>query len=146
MHQSKAREDGDWPIDHRMPYAYGDVVDRYDNYGHDKSSLTQSKEWEEGDQIDRRMPLNAGWNADYYDTHGPANAVDGRSVEGRYAQMGTHADDYDLVQLENPVLNPPFNNWSVNQPSAPHDSGMGTDGDLGLRDITVDGVNGFNFL
>jgi hypothetical protein len=32
-----AQEDGDWPIDHRMPYAYGNVNDAYDNYGHDKN-------------------------------------------------------------------------------------------------------------
>lgn len=33
-------------------------------------------------------------------------------------------NDDNLVALENPVVNPPFNNWSVNQPSAPHDSGL----------------------
>jgi hypothetical protein len=32
--------------------------------------------------------------------------------------------DNSLVALENPVVNPPFNNWSVNQPSPPHDSGL----------------------
>jgi len=25
-----------------------------------------------------------------------------------------------LAQVENPVANPPYNNWSVNQPSPPH--------------------------
>ena len=30
-------------------------------------------------------------------------------------------DDVAVVQLKNPVNNPPYNNWSVNQPSVPHD-------------------------
>jgi hypothetical protein len=45
----------------------------------------------------------------------------------------------------NPVDNPPFNNWSVNQPSPPHDRGMRGTENLGVRDITIDGVNGFAF-
>jgi len=40
--------------------------------------------------------------------------------------------DYNFVQLENPVVNPPFNNWSVNQPSPPHQRGMVGNEDLGL--------------
>ena len=28
-----------------------------------------------------------------------------------------------LAQTENPFVNPPFNNWSVNQPSPPHATG-----------------------
>ena len=43
-----------------------------------------------------------------------------------------------LAQTENPVVNPPFNNWSVNQPSVPHDSGMNAYEDLG-QNIIVDG-------
>merc|ERR1711988_942264 len=43
-----------------------------------------------------------------------------------------------LAQVENPVVNPPFNNWSVNQPSPPHDHGMGGYEDLG-QNIVVDG-------
>ena len=43
-----------------------------------------------------------------------------------------------LVQLENPVVNPPFNNWSVYQPSPPHDSGLNGKEDLG-QNIIVDG-------
>ena len=46
-----------------------------------------------------------------------------------------------LAQIENPVNNPPFNNWSVNQPSPPHNHGMKGTEDLGMRDIIVDGVN-----
>lgn len=46
-------------------------------------------------------------------------------------------------QMSNPVENPPFNNWSVNQPSPPHAQGLDGYEDLGLRDLTVDGVNGF---
>lgn len=51
----------------------------------------------------------------------------------------------DFVQLNNPVENPPFNNWSVNQPSPPHSKGLRGKEDLGLRDITIDGVNGYAF-
>ena len=51
-----------------------------------------------------------------------------------------------LLSLENPVKNPPFNNWSVNQPSAPHDSGRGSGYDLNLRNLVIDGVNGFDFV
>jgi len=39
-----------------------------------------------------------------------------------------------------------MNNWSVNQPSPPHISGMKGNEDLKLRDITIDGVNGFAFV
>jgi len=43
-----------------------------------------------------------------------------------------------LVQLENPVYNPPWNNWSVNQPSPPHEHGLAGHEDLG-QNIIVDG-------
>ena len=86
------------PIDHRWPYAYGNVKDAYDNYGHDKNT--------------------------------------GNLVE---------LNDETLIALGNPVKNPPFNNWSVNQPSAPHDSGM-SPGNLGLKNMVIDGVNGFDFV
>lgn len=55
-------------------------------------------------------------------------------------------DDSSLVALENPVLNPPFNNWSVNQPSPPHDSGLKGVEDLSLRDLTIDGINGYDLV
>ena len=51
-----------------------------------------------------------------------------------------------LAQITNPVWNPPFNNWSVNQPSVPHDSGDRGDQDLELRDIIIDGVNGYDLV
>ena len=35
-------------------------------------------------------------------------------------------------------MNPPFNNWSVNQPSVPHDHGLNGKADLG-QNIIVDG-------
>jgi hypothetical protein len=56
--------------------------------------------------------------------------------------------DATNVQLDaqNPVWNPPFNNWSVNQPSVPHDSGDRGDQDLELRDIIIDGVNGYDLV
>ena len=40
--------------------------------------------------------------------------------------------------MENPVVNPPFNNWSVNQPSPPHQTGLDGKADLG-QNIIVDG-------
>jgi len=43
-----------------------------------------------------------------------------------------------LAQVGNPVVNPPFNNWSVNQPSPPHATGLGAYQDLG-QNIIVDG-------
>jgi len=48
--------------------------------------------------------------------------------------------DYNFVQTqsENPVVNPPFNNWSVNQPSPPHQRGLDGKADLG-QNILVDG-------
>jgi hypothetical protein len=45
---------------------------------------------------------------------------------------------YDFVQTNNPVVNPPFNNWSVNQPAVPHDHGLNGKADLG-QNIIVDG-------
>jgi hypothetical protein len=43
------------------------------------------------------------------------------------------------VQLaQNPVENPPMNNWSVNQPSPPHAKGLAGDANLG-QNIIVDG-------
>ena len=56
--------------------------------------------------------------------------------------------DATNVQLDatNPVWNPPFNNWSVNQPSVPHDSGDRGDQDLELRDLIIDGVNGYDLV
>merc|ERR1712046_34823 len=43
-----------------------------------------------------------------------------------------------LIQVGNPVENPPFNNWSVNQPSPPHAHGLAGKADLG-QNIIVDG-------
>merc|ERR1719375_274329 len=56
-------------------------------------------------------------------------------------------DEFNLGQKEatnvqtrskNPVWNPPFNNWSVNQPSTPHATGLNAYEDLG-QNIIVDG-------
>jgi hypothetical protein len=49
-----------------------------------------------------------------------------------------NAKKVQLAQLENPVVNPPFNNWSVNQPSVPHEHGLNAYQDLG-QNIIVDG-------
>ena len=43
-----------------------------------------------------------------------------------------------LAQVSNPVNNPPYNNWSVNQPSVPHNHGLAGKADLG-QNIIVDG-------
>ena len=48
------------------------------------------------------------------------------------------------AQVNNPVDNPPFNNWSVNQPSPPHDHGWYGKEDLGLRNLIIEGVDGFD--
>ena len=63
-------------------------------------------------------------------------------------EMNLNQKDSAFVQLdsENPVVNPPFNNWSVNQPSVPHDSGDRGDQDLELRDLVIDGVNGYDLV
>jgi len=61
-------------------------------------------------------------------------------------------DKQNLLQTDaqistgNPVWNPPFNNWSVNQPSPPHDHGERGDQDLELRDLIIDGVNGYDLV
>merc|ERR1712086_1040675 len=47
-----------------------------------------------------------------------------------------------LAQVSNPVVNPPFNNWSVNQPTVAHARG-GVEADLGLRNLIIEGVNGY---
>ena len=51
-----------------------------------------------------------------------------------------------LLQIGNPTENPPMNNWSVNQPSPPHAKGLAGKTDLGLRDLTIDGVDGFDLV
>ena len=50
-----------------------------------------------------------------------------------------------LAQVSNPVVNPPFNNWSVNQPTVAHAQG-GVEADLGLRNLIIEGVNGYDFV
>jgi hypothetical protein len=65
------------------------------------------------------------------------------NIEGKNIEV---TPDESFVQLDNPVENPPFNNWSVNQPSPPHDRGMRGNEDLGLRDIVIDGINGFSLV
>ena len=38
-----------------------------------------------------------------------------------------------IIQMaQNPVENPPMNNWSVHQPSAPHATGLKGDEDMGM--------------
>ena len=57
-----------------------------------------------------------------------------------------HPEDLLNVQTENPVYNPPFNNWSVNQPSPPHDFGDNGHQDMGLRNVIIEGVNGYDLV
>lgn len=65
-------------------------------------------------------------------------------------EVGYNTEPLNLVQTGaqnmNPVLNPPFNNWSVNQPSPPHAHGDDGYQDLELRDIIIDGVNGYDLV
>ena len=42
------------------------------------------------------------------------------------------------LSVRNPVENPPYNNWSVNQPAVPHDAGWAAGADW-EQDIIVDG-------
>jgi hypothetical protein len=78
-----SQEDGDWPIDHRMPYAYGNVNDAYDNYGHDDMKGLVQGDYDDLEPADRRMPLNYGTVPDYYDSHNQ------RSVDGSYVQRSS---------------------------------------------------------
>ncbi len=60
------------------------------------------------------------------------------AIELKKKQAAAKAAGVKLAQIGNPVANPPFNNWSVNQPSPPHDSGLAGRADLG-QNIIVDG-------
>jgi len=66
-------------------------------------------------------------------------------VNGVLETVSAPADSSN-IQLSNPVNNPPYNNWSVNQPSVPHDFGDEGKQDLGVRNIIIDGVNGYDFV
>ena len=48
------------------------------------------------------------------------------------------AADAAYIQTENPVVNPPFNNWSIYQPSVTHARGLDADADLG-QNMIIDG-------
>jgi hypothetical protein len=79
----------------------------------------------------------------------------GRAHLGLNLEVGYNTETLTLAQKEknfvqlgasNPVWNPPFNNWSVNQPSGPHAHGDEGHQDLELRDLIVDGVNGYDLV
>lgn len=55
-----------------------------------------------------------------------------------YAAKKKAADAKPVQLAQNPVENPPMNNWSVNQPSPPHAQGLAGKADLG-QNIIVDG-------
>ena len=65
-----------------------------------------------------------------------------RFKQGKQFHLGP--DVLNLVQVKNPVVNPPFNNWSINQPSVSHAKGLNGEEDIGLRNLVIDGVNGFD--
>ena len=48
------------------------------------------------------------------------------------------ASDASFIQTGNPVVNPPFNNWSIYQPSVKHARGLDGDADLG-QNMIIDG-------
>ena len=48
------------------------------------------------------------------------------------------AVDAAYIQTENPVVNPPFNNWSIYQPSVKHARGLDGAADLG-QNMIIDG-------
>lgn len=84
-----------------------------------------------------------------------ATDTQGRAHLGLQLEVGYNTETLTLAQKEknflqlgatNPVVNPPFNNWSVNQPSPPHASGDEGHQDLELRDMIVDGVNGYDLV
>lgn len=54
------------------------------------------------------------------------------------ASGNSSGNSTSLAQTSNPVTNPPFNNWSVNQPAVPHANGLEAKADLG-QNIIVDG-------
>lgn len=76
--------------------------------------------------------------------NGEARGIDMHQVE--LMMLPNKPENSNLVQLENPMENPPFNNWSVNQPSPPHAKGSRGNADLGVRNIVIDGVDGFDFV
>ena len=51
---------------------------------------------------------------------------------------GVNGFDFVQTKAQNPVENPPLNNWSVNQPAVPHEHGLPGKVDLG-QNIIVDG-------
>ena len=55
-----------------------------------------------------------------------------------YAAKKRDAAAKPIQLAQNPVENPPMNNWSVNQPSPPHAQGLAGKADLG-QNIIVDG-------
>ena len=68
-------------------------------------------------------------------------------INGEARGINTNEEEESsLVQLENPTENPPMNNWSVNQPSPPHVQGYAKNIDLGMRDVLIDGVDGYDFV
>ena len=69
-----------------------------------------------------------------------AKGLPGKTDLGLRDMIIDGVDGYNVVQTktENPTENPPMNNWSVHQPSPPHDKGMAGKEDLGM-DMVVRG-------
>ena len=82
---------------------------------------------------DKPSPITVGL-AQKSDADGLFKLMDANVTRGNLKNLVTDKPSpitVGLAQLANPVVNPPFNNWSVNQPSPPHDSGLAGKGDLG---------------
>jgi len=72
------------------------------------------------------------------DTMGEADLGMNMRVGPDEVHVDKKAKKVNLAQIGNPVVNPPFNNWSVNQPSVPHEHGLSAYQDLG-QNIIIDG-------
>merc|ERR1719160_2173469 len=89
---------------------------------------------------DKPSPITVGL-AQKSDADGLFKLMDANVTRGNLKNLVTDKPSpitVGLAQTTNPVVNPPFNNWSVNQPSPPHQTGLSAYQDLG-QNIIVDG-------
>jgi len=91
---------------------------------------------------DKPSPITVGL-AQKSDADGLFKLMDANVTRGNLKNLVTDKPSpitVGLAQTSNPVVNPPYNNWSVNQPSPPHDSGYAGKESMG-QNIIVDGHN-----
>jgi hypothetical protein len=91
---------------------------------------------------DKPSPITVGL-AQKSDADGLFKLMDANVTRGNLKNLVTDKPSpitVGLAQVTNPVKNPPFNNWSVNQPSPPHDHGYDGKESMG-QNIIVDGHN-----